>query len=803
MAVSVSYPGVYIQELPSGARAIAGVGTSIALFVGMAPLGPMNKPVFISSFADYNRRFGDRGASGELGDQVYMFFLNGGAQAYVMRIADGEQEADVTLMTETGAAAALTLTARDPGNAGNMIRAEVDYGTSNPERTFNLTVFRRVLQPDGTYSRENEEPTYLNLSMDPASVDYVETRINGVSDLVEVTATTTAPASTVGKSISGVIFNSAGAAAINTEIGALIAAGTNQLRVSVNNLPAQQITVRALGTLNDTLNSIADDIVAAYSGAVALSVNDASGAASGVTNGRLIWLECPDGPVTVQPASGGDISVPLQLGAHAGGVEGDGYSMLRPAPTGGTGRMGAVDAASASTFVTLRNFAAADRANLQTITIDDSRSSPQAVTTGVATPGLLYEGTAPTLTNAMGSLANVRAALDVMVAAINAQADWTAERHGLRLSLNTDRNGVAGDNALTVSSNGTDSLGGVDFPFDSAASEYPNVTAYSLGLLNGSGGTGDYQNQPGNTSNEGLDGTAPLSADYDEAYALIEKEVDLFNLLITPFATGQTESNRTAIRATTTAFAARKRAFALVDPPPSWTDIDAAYAGIDTLRIGLETRNSACFWPRLRIADPTLPNGRVIDPAGAIAGLAARTDSRFGVWKAPAGIEATLRGVIGLSAPMSDVDNGRINPKALNALRIFPAGVVSWGARTLVGFNSSGNIDDKYIPVRRTQLFIEESLSRGLKFAVFQPNGADLWAQIRLAAGSFMSGLFQQGAFAGTKESDAFFVVCDASTTTPTDINLGIVNVLVGFAPLKPAEFVVVQIQQIAGQASA
>jgi uncharacterized protein len=150
---------------------------------------------------------------------------------------------------------------------------------------------------------------------------------------------------------------------------------------------------------------------------------------------------------------------------------------------------------------------------------------------------------------------------------------------------------------------------------------------------------------------------------------------------------------------------------------------------------------------------------------------------------------------------MTDADNGIINPQAVNAIRQFPNGIVSWGARTMVGFDNSGNDDFKYIPVRRLTLMIEESLYRGLGFAVFEPNDEPLWAQIRLAAGSFMNGLFRQGAFKGAKASDAYFVKCDAETTTQNDIDLGIVNVVVGFAPLKPAEFVVVVVRQIAGQA--
>ena len=178
----------------------------------------------------------------------------------------------------------------------------------------------------------------------------------------------------------------------------------------------------------------------------------------------------------------------------------------------------------------------------------------------------------------------------------------------------------------------------------------------------------------------------------------------------------------------------------------------------------------------------------------------ARIDANRGVWKAPAGLEATVRGVTGVDRRLTDPENGSINPKALNALRVFPAGVVAWGARTLVGFDGSGNIDDKYVPVRRTMLFIEESLYRGLAFAVFEPNDEQLWSQIRLAAGSFMNGLFRQGAFAGSKSSDAYKVFCDATTTTATDINLGIVNVVVAFAPLKPAEFVILTVKQLAGQ---
>jgi phage tail sheath protein FI len=167
------------------------------------------------------------------------------------------------------------------------------------------------------------------------------------------------------------------------------------------------------------------------------------------------------------------------------------------------------------------------------------------------------------------------------------------------------------------------------------------------------------------------------------------------------------------------------------------------------------------------------------------------------VWKAPAGTEATLSGVAELSVNLTDQQNGLLNPLGVNCLRALrDVGRVVWGARTLVGSDRLAS-EWKYVPVRRTALYIEESLYRGTQWVVFEPNDEPLWAQIRLNVGAFMHGLFRQGAFAGTTPRDAYFVKCDRETTTSTDQNLGIVNILVGFAPLKPAEFVVIRIQQI------
>jgi phage tail sheath protein FI len=187
-------------------------------------------------------------------------------------------------------------------------------------------------------------------------------------------------------------------------------------------------------------------------------------------------------------------------------------------------------------------------------------------------------------------------------------------------------------------------------------------------------------------------------------------------------------------------------------------------------------------------------------PCGVIAGIMARTDSTRGVWKAPAGLDAALGGVQGLQVNLNDQENGTLNQLGINCLRSFPVtGRVVWGARTVRGADQLAD-EYKYVPVRRLALFIEESLYRGTQWVVFEPNDEPLWAQIRLNIGAFMQNLFRQGAFQGKSPREAYLVKCDAETTTQNDINLGIVNILVGFAPLKPAEFVIIRIQQLAGQ---
>jgi hypothetical protein len=393
---------------------------------------------------------------------------------------------------------------------------------------------------------------------------------------------------------------------------------------------------------------------------------------------------------------------------------------------------------------------------------------------------------------------------------------------------------AAGSNAVTGTSTAfTTALAGQWLVFGSdltqtpyQVSATPAPTATSLTLVENYAGTvaltnstvtllgwaGQATSSTPGSDGSGLPGTDQLIGDQGLStgiYAL--QNVDQFNLLCIPDATRAYAGNPSvldssvdpnAIYSAAIALCVSKRAFLLLDCPPYVNTVPAA---VDWKTSGLTVSNpnGAAFFPRLRLPDPLNKNNlRTFAPCGVVAGLYAQTDASRGVWKAPAGTAATLAGVQSLVYKMSDAENGVLNPLGLNCFRTFPVyGSVLWGARTLVGADVEAS-QWKYVPVRRVALFLESSLYQGTQWVVFEPNDEPLWSAIRLNVGSFMQGLFHRGYFQGSTPSQAYFVKCDSETTTQTDIDNGIVNIVVGFAPLEPAEFVIIQIQQMAGQTS-
>jgi len=282
------------------------------------------------------------------------------------------------------------------------------------------------------------------------------------------------------------------------------------------------------------------------------------------------------------------------------------------------------------------------------------------------------------------------------------------------------------------------------------------------------------------------------------------RQVDLFNLLCIPPLKRRGGDVGKETWDAAVAYARSRSAFVIVDPAEHWaTAEDVLNASTGVASVVTAKDNAAIYFPRILASDPLTEAVDSFAPGGTIAGIFARTDLQRGVWTAPAGIQAAMAGVLGLSlggstnaGKITDADNAKLNPAGINCLRSFPVyGDVVWGARTLQGADALAS-SWKYIPVRRLGLYIGDSIDRGTRWVVFEPNAPSLWAQITLGVSNFMHTLFTQGALKGATPAEAYFVQCDSSTMTQDDIANGILIIEIGFAPVRPAEFVIIRVMQ-------
>jgi phage tail sheath protein FI len=649
MPVTPTYPGVYIEEIPSGVRTITGVATSITAFIGRALRGPVNEAVTINSFADFERTFGGLWVDSSLGYAVRDFYLNGGSQAVIVRLfhpyyaTDKARESTVTL-----ASAAATAVA-EVAKAEAKAAAEATSGNAAAKAAAAVVAAKRGAEEEA------------------------------VSSYIAPTDNTTR---------------------------------------SEEERKAAQFVADAIQNLTDQTSK--PDLDSAIAGAQSKAVIQAV-------------------PQTKASLTISSAASPLILEAVSEGAWGSNlrfridYDVLK-------------DNELPQSYTSL-GLKAEDLFNL---TVRDMGTGITEVFRNVsvkAGPKRIDR----VLENS-SSLARVGASLPAQRPAAT-DSDTT----NIDLSIEPFSERDQGQRSLKVTILGSN--GSQLVSTDILGSESQKQGLYAL------------------------------------------EQVDLFNLLCLPlYSEGLEAANLTSLIGSVTSYCEKRRAFLLLDPPPEWTNLDEAKKG------GLETssKNAAVFFPKLRQPNPLRGNQiEEFAPCGAIAGIFARTDAQRGVWKAPAGLEATMVGVSQLSVALTDAENGQLNQLGVNCIRTMPGvGQVVWGARTLQG-NDRLASEWKYIPVRRLALYIQESLYRGTQWVVFEPNDEPLWAQVRLNLGAFMHNLFRQGAFQGKSPREAYFVKCDRETTTQNDINLGIVNIQVGFAPLKPAEFVVIQLQQMAGQIQA
>lgn len=780
MPVVPTYPGVYIEEIPSGVHTITGVATSVAAFVGYTEQGPVDQPVHIFSYAEYERNFGGLTLDSPMSYAVNQFFENGGSEAYVVRVASGATSASLTLTASDGTAV-IQITAASDGVWGNFVQVDIDYDTINPDSYFNLTATQYISQNGQMVPGKSE--TYRNLSMSWMNPNYFLTTINGASQLITV-ALVTASFATAGFSESGTpTFPVTIKAGVNDTVGLSVDGGVTQLI---------QLTPRILNSSTDVKNALQGAFASLTSPPVvaigAAPFANTTVSVTSATNGQTSAVRFTNG-------GSSDACAPLKLGIANGGIEVEGAANRRPMQNGTLG--GALVPFPAG-------LPAGGSIDIDVCQVGGAPiNSPSPITL------ILWPGAAPTDANGLATAINAAfltapAAAQPYLANASAEVDILLGQPHLRLIPGMSQ----GNLYFKIQPNGGDTtandlelvtpLAPPPPPPMPASPDAPaNFGHYQLGS-----GVGDTNVPWVSAAVAGNNGGPPSSiTDFGDPVAKTGfyslDTVDIFNILCFPDVADNNAINA-VLYPNALAYCTLRRAMLVVDLPKNVTTIAGAQTWMSTAGASILDSHVVAYFPRMMEAD-VLQNGNVhqFPNCGAMAGIWARTDAQRGVWKAPAGTEANILGALGTAYRMNNQENGVLNPLGLNCLRTFPVfGTVVWGARTMRGADALTD-DYKYVPVRRLALFLEESLYRGTQWVVFEPNDEPLWAQIRLSVGSFMHSLFAQGAFAGQTPKDAYFVKCDDETTTPLDQDQGRVNIIVGFAPLRPAEFVIIQIQQI------
>jgi len=870
------HPGVYVEEKSSGVRPIEGVGTSTAGFIGTTAKGVPNRATFITSWADFVRKFGYLVPGSLLPYAVQQFFGNGGKRCYIVRVLSdaASRAAWVDLPTQeinSPARTALRVRARGNGGWGNALAVRVEDGSANPTREFKLVVLNEGVV----------EELFDNLSMDPAADNYVESEINDASELIEVesrapyaessngaplyaTATSTAAlASPVNFGANGVLTievpdgrtNSIDLATLTAPIApADVAARINSqwaqfnvtalLTTAADGAPTGRLRVRANVAGHDSYFTLGGTATGAGPLAGMAGFAQGAGAAIGATlksNVGTTFNTAGNNALTV--SINGNALAAINLTANAAAPidtlvgdlnaafsatasplararrEGDRIlveTVNRGATdndlivTGtGAGALGLrpLDRSAAyNAGDTVRGFGRSEPAFVQ------SEVGPFVVEEGanldiVTNNGALGVTTSPiTLTFTTGAdfpnLQNVTAAQ--IVARVNALAAAAVPANAIVASTVGGRVFIRQTNAgnyyrLRVS--------------DGLLS--PNVklkfsTEWEDGFADGD--TASPYFRPGYNfvagENEarplqnGTDGTPVSNFDLlgvpDRKTGLHAlDDIDDVNFVALPGVTDPSVISSALGYCTT-----RGDCFLIVDSPGKITrdtPVTDPPKVQDFLRNKITAKESygALYYPWLEIADPVGAGKnprRFVPPSGFIAGLYARIDNTRGVWKAPAGTEATLFGAISLEHSVTDAEQDILNPIGVNCLRTFAdSGLVVWGARTLA---AQKDPEYRYVPVRRYTIYLRQSIYRGTQWAVFEPNDAPLWAALKANIDDFMMGEFRKGALAGATPEQAFDVKCDADLNPASEVNAGRVNMEVRFAPLKPAEFVIIRISQ-------
>ena len=863
MPIEVTYPGVYVEELPSGQHAATGVATNIAAFVGRAPVGPTDLPVTIFNYGDYQRSYGGLQFDCPMSYAVQDFFANGGSQAVIARLFepnDGDGFARLAFLPSPPPLPDGWLLDGNVGAGATVIPVSEPTGGAEGEPDIGMNVAfggnKRVSYLVTGYTPANPAK---NL---PASMTIVPALTQAYRKCTSLQFAYGAdPAGWKVQSVSGNKVTLSGGSGL-PELGDTLSFAGDPALYTIIAEPTTQGS--------DPASLLLTVQVSGKPGGVSGKVTIATPAAMPMPAGWEIESFAGD-PKTPSQGTLGLINglVPPMVGDQFG-FPGDPtvyvVTSFKPADAKNPAMMGFVSFTgqalnsddfclccapifnrAAPTGVTIKTGAKAGQTSMVvntpaegTIDIGDT-FQVSGDTTVYTVRYLDGGGTIYFLPEAAQDFSSANAITFYPTLELNAAnpGEW-----GNLLQAATDTNGITEATAEQFKKYGlvADDLFNLTLTLFGADGRVAQSERYLNLAVKTTGKAANFPNRidwvlaedsnlarvnqmsglpPANGAvAKGIGGnngtyltTETYLGDPDRKTGLyLLEHANLFNLLcippdrrILPEVPDSLQDLDALVRQEAALYCTNRRAFFIVDPPVRWKNLaqQGQISQISPQDVGITgqnpagmqvARNAAVYFPRLQKEDP-LMNGKtaLFAPCGAVAGVIAATDVGRGVWKSPAGQDAGLANVTALEVNLNDNENGQLNPLGINCLRSFPiVGPVVWGARTLRGADQFAD-DYKYVSVRRLTLFLEDTLLRSTQWAVFEPNNEALWSSLRLCCGSFLAELARQGAFYD------YSVACDAVTTTADDIAAGRVNILIRIAPVFPAEFVVLQIQQIAG----
>ena len=814
MPAQVSYPGVYIEEIDSGNSTVTGVATAITAFIGRAPQGPVDDPITITSMASFQQRFGGVTLGYPLTYAVKDFFQNGGSEAIIVRRfieQKGEKHFAKTLVPLA--------------NKDKKAKAEIVIPNSDKKATCTINGFTFTSKLIG----EQGNKTKIKMEKYNAGRDG-ENLKKYIGDIEK----------TAGNLFNLTVTDEKGIDVIYQCVTFVKDKSNNIIKILLGEKKYCSGEVLVAKSASSVINSVEGE----FSGLIV----DVEQNFTGGTNLHALTLEALDGG-----ALGNAISIKLDKAEEDGLVAQAKFG--NTAITTNLFNLSAIFNDNGSPVIEEFKYLTLDISNKKcpnyvgnalliesgsdpktpaekikshlirfinnTVVINDLVNFPKTVQMTGGEDKKTPTGITLIAKNP-GTWANdIKIAIDTIGISDQVADIYTKKYKQHKLSKEDLFNfsiiinkkvvesyqcvTVKGENDVAIRLDKQLKQNSILLSVDKETTFPINakITALTFNAIAVNKNAITYNVDAKATDSALLAKKDDYLGDKNARTGLYALEnVDIFNTLCIPpddYDDGdKCDEALTAINADASAFCESKRAIFITEPLRAWTKKASAgdWSKIQPTDLGIngESARYACsYFPNVRMADANMDDHEaVFSNCGVIAGIFAKNDLNRGIWTAPAGQTAGMVGVKGLEVAINDADNGQLNPLGINCLRNFPVvGPVVWGDRTLRGADMLSD-DYKYLSVRRLTNYIELSLQRGTQWAVFESNDESLWSQLRLSIGGFMGDLAKQGAFYSYK------VICDGSTTTPDDIDKGIVNVSILFSPVKPAEFVVLKFQQTA-----